>query len=136
MTAKPLAGESVRPGDSDAIGYKTDAGKLRFGLIPVDGLTELAKVFNLGDSKYPPQNWRRGILWSRVYDAILRHIFAWANGESRDPETGCHHLGSAIWNCMVLINYEITHPGNNDIYMPLKNNLKEACEIANKNKPK
>lgn len=77
-------------------GTKLDEGKLPLHLLPLDVLEEIAKVLRFGAVKYAPNNWRRGLTYSRVYAATLRHMFAWWRGEENDPETGLSHLAHAL----------------------------------------
>jgi hypothetical protein len=87
-------------------GVKKDHGKLRYDLIPPEGMEELARVYTIGASKYADRNWELGIKWGRVFGALLRHAFAWARGESHDPVDGQHHLASVAWCALALITYE------------------------------
>lgn len=88
-------------------GPKFDFGKARFDLIPPYPLWELAKIFNIGGGiKYPEHSWEKGILFSRIYGALQRHINLFWSGESLDPEDGLHHLAHAMWCLAVLMEYE------------------------------
>lgn len=89
-------------------GYKADAGKPKFSLIPPKFLRALAAVFTTGGKKYSDWNWYLGMNYSRVYDATERHLNAWWDGETHDPVDGQHHLISAAWGCCVLYIYDIT----------------------------
>jgi len=60
------------------------------------------------------RNWEKGIAWSRVYGAALRHLNAWYGGENLDPETGRSHLWHAATNIMFLMEFENTHPELDD----------------------
>lgn len=90
-------------------GYKDDAGKLRFDLIPAAALEALAEVYTVGAAKYEDRNWERGMRWGRVFAAVMRHLWAWWRGEDADPETGLSHLAHAAWGCLALIEYGRTH---------------------------
>jgi hypothetical protein len=95
---------------------KKDTGKIGgFHLIPVRPLWEFARLFKLGADKYSPRLWEEGMDWSRVYDAMNRHMLAWLSGETHDPVDGQHHLASVAWCAFVLMEYEHTHPELNDI---------------------
>lgn len=83
-----------------------DQGKLNVGLIPIPALLELSMVFTKGAVKYDPENWRKGMLWSRVYTPMMRHFFKWLLGQQRDKENRCHHLLQVAWGCVVLYMYE------------------------------
>jgi hypothetical protein len=66
------------------------------------GLWETAKVLAFGAAKYAPRNWEKGILFSRVYAAALRHALAFNGGEDKDSETGISHLAHLACCCMFL----------------------------------
>lgn len=93
---------------------KHDAGKSRFSLVPVEPLSELVKVYDIGCAKYGRENWRKGMDWSRVYDAMMRHLLAWWGGEKRDPVDGQHHLASVAFGAMTLMWYELRGVGCDD----------------------
>lgn len=87
-------------------GTKKDQGKPAMSLIPSDFLIELAKVLSFGAQKYDPHNWRKGIKWSRMIDAAMRHITAWKEGEDLDAESGLSHLAHASCCLAFLVSYE------------------------------
>lgn len=89
-------------------GRKDDKGKLRYDLIPIEPMKEFAKVWGIGAEKYGDRNWESGILWSRIFSAIFRHLLAFWNGEQFDPEDGQEHLASVAWGAFVLMEYEKT----------------------------
>lgn len=91
-------------------GRKDDGGKLRFDLLPIGPLCELARVYTIGAGKYEDRNWEKGIAYNRVYAAMLRHATAWWGGERDDQEDGQHHLASVAWCALALMEYERTHP--------------------------
>lgn len=47
-------------------------------------------------------NWRKGIAYSRLFDALMRHLWAWWGGEETDPESGESHLDHAACCLMFL----------------------------------
>lgn len=94
-------------------GRKDDGEKLRYDLIPIGPLAEVAHVYTQGAKKYSDRNWEKGLQYSRVYGALLRHIFAWWGGEQRH-EASMHHLASAAWAALALLEYERTHPELDD----------------------
>lgn len=95
-------------------GLKHDADKPSLELIDRTALVELAKVLDFGAKKYSAHNWRKGIQWSRVIGAALRHIEAFNDGENFDQETGLCHLAHAMCCCMFALNYFHTHPELDD----------------------
>lgn len=86
-------------------GVKYDDGKPRWALMPAYSLEEVAKVYTFGATKYADNNWRKGMLWSRTFSAIMRHAWAFWRGETLDPETGLHHMAHAAFGCLTLIEY-------------------------------
>lgn len=72
-----------------------------------------ARVKELGAIKYERDNWRKAGKPDWEYlDACLRHISAHMQGEMYASDSGCTHLGHAMWNIMALqdLNYPgITH---------------------------
>ncbi len=83
------------------IGAKHDAGKLRWSLLPLDATREIVRVLMKGADKYTEGGWEHvEDARKRYYDALLRHVTAWYEGERNDPEWGLHHLAHA--GCCVL----------------------------------
>lgn len=94
-------------------GRKDDSGKLRYDLIP-PSLAEVAKVYTLGGLKYGDRNWEKGIVWSRIFAAMIRHSWAWWWGEECDQKDGQKHLASVAWCALALMHYSTTHPELDD----------------------
>ena len=90
-------------------------GKIRYDLIPVWILEELAKVYTYGTSKYDEENWRKGLLWKKeVIGPLERHLKKWIRGEKLDDESNCHHLAMVMWQCAALMMYEKYGIGRDD----------------------
>lgn len=113
--AGPLSGQATFQIPSGYIpqqmikeGTKHDSGKVGVHLLPPDPLIEIAKVLDFGAKKYDPYNWSKGIKYSRLYGALLRHMWAWWKGESSDSETGLSHLAHAGCCLLFLLQYETT----------------------------
>lgn len=69
-------------------GRKDDQGKLRMDLISPDALKGMVGILNFGSSKYNDRNWEKGISFSRVYGAALRHLISFWDGHEIDEESG------------------------------------------------
>ncbi|MDP0925705.1 DUF5664 domain-containing protein [Paracoccus onubensis] len=95
-------------------GRKDDGEKLPMHLLPPELLTSVASILDFGAQKYAPRNWERGMAWSRVYSALLRHMLAWWDGEDTDRETGKSHLWHAGCCVAFLIAYEARGTGEDD----------------------
>ncbi len=88
-------------------GTKYDEGKIQLDLWSPDAINETGRVLTFGANKYDAYNWAKGIKYSRVFGALLRHLWSWWRGEINDPETGLHHLGHAMCCLMFLLHYEM-----------------------------
>ncbi len=95
-------------------GSKFDSGKPPMSLIPRRALVEEARVLDFGRQKYAAWNWSKGMDWSRLIDAGLRHLTAYADGEDVDPESGLSHLAHARACLGFLLDYEAEHPELDD----------------------
>lgn len=88
-------------------GTKNDEEKVRLELLPYDALLELGKLWTLGAKKYNSRNWEKGIKYSRIFAAMMRHAWAFWNREDKDSETGLSHMIHATWNALALTTYII-----------------------------
>lgn len=95
-------------------GRKNDKGKPPLALIPRRAVEKEAEVLEFGKNKYDSWNWASGIAWSRLLDAVLRHVYAYADGEDLDPESGISHLAHARCGLGFLLDYEQSHPELDD----------------------
>jgi hypothetical protein len=98
----------------DGIAIRSPLQKVRFDLLPIAPLVEVAKVFTFGAYNYGDRNWEEGFSWSRCIGSIWRHFTKWLLGEDRDDESGLHHLAHVIANCLFLMQYTITGRGTDD----------------------
>jgi hypothetical protein len=79
--------------------------KTPLGLIPSYAMAETAWVHKLGAEKYGPFNWRKtGVCASTYVNAIMRHLNAWRDGETLDPESGISHLAHVACSCNILLD--------------------------------
>ena len=86
---------------------KGAAGALKtpLGLIPSYAMEQTALVHQLGAQKYGPYNWRRtGVCASTYVNAIIRHLNAWRDGETVDPESSISHLAHVACSCNILLD--------------------------------
>lgn len=85
-------------------GVKYDGSKPRWSLIPEGVMEEVLQVLEYGAKKYAPDNWKHvPDATTRYYDAAMRHMDAWWQGESYDGETNRSHLAHAMCCLMFLI---------------------------------
>lgn len=76
-------------------GTKYDSKKVPVHLLPPDALWEIAKVLGFGAQKYDEWNWYRGIKYSRLFAACMRHLWQWWRRKDRDAESSLPHLAHA-----------------------------------------
>ena len=106
----------VMDGQPRIDGKKYDEGKPELGLVPKSLIWAVGIILTFGAKKYGPNNWRNGFIWSRVYNALLRHLTAWWGGEDLDTETGKSHLWHAACELAFLIEFEESRTGQDDRY--------------------
>jgi hypothetical protein len=97
-------------------GIKHDGGKPRISLIPREALEGAAKALTFGANKYNAHNFKKGLQYSRLVDAAMRHIIAWVNGEDNDPESGLSHIDHALASLSMLKYMEANKPEMDDRY--------------------
>lgn len=95
-------------------GVKFDIGKPRYDLIAPEFLHGLAEILTFGTAKYTDRNWEQGMEWGRPFGALMRHMWAWWNGEAVDAETGKSHLHHAACCLMFLTAYEARQIGKDN----------------------
>lgn len=93
---------------------KHDQGKPQLGLIPKAGLEYEARAFAYGAEKYGKNNYKSGMGYSRLIDAALRHITAFAAGENDDNESGLSHIGHSRACLAMLAHYIENNVGTDD----------------------
>jgi hypothetical protein len=65
--------------------------------VPAEVLLELGLAMQEGARKYGKFNYRvAGVRASVYYDAAMRHLMAWHEGEDIDPDSGVSHLTKAM----------------------------------------
>jgi len=83
----------------DAVGTK----KVPFSVIPMPVLGEVGLALLEGARKYGRHNYREaGVRASVYFDAMIRHMGAFWEGEDIDPDSGLSHVIKAIAGLMVL----------------------------------
>lgn len=96
---------------SENKGVKSDQGKTQWSYLPIPAVKAVVDVMAYGDTKYPApdgSNWKRvPDAKKRYYNAAMRHLTSWWDGEQNDPETGYNHLAHACSNLLFLLWFEI-----------------------------
>lgn len=94
----------------DAIGVT----KAPMSTIPTPALHLLGLAMLEGALKYGRHNYRRaGIRFSVYYDAVMRHMNAWWEGEDLDPDSGLPHPVKAM-ACLAIMTDALAMGNAND----------------------
>jgi hypothetical protein len=76
---------------------------LRYDLMPSLVVNEAyARVSEFGAKKYDFDNWRKGLPSVQISGSLQRHLWAWLEGQDKDPESGLSHLDHILWNAVAL----------------------------------
>lgn len=87
--------------------------KVQFHVLPMQVVAELSVAMLEGATKYGSHNYRKtGARFSTYYNATMRHLVAYLEGEDVDRESGVNHITKAITSLMVLRDCML-----NDIYV-------------------
>jgi hypothetical protein len=83
----------------DIIGIR----KAPLSTVPMNVVAELGVAMLEGASKYGRHNFRAvGVRASVYFDATMRHLISWWEGEDVDPDSGMSHITKAIASLVVL----------------------------------
>ena len=78
-------------------------GKAPMSTVSAPVMAEIGVAMLEGACKYGRHNFRVvGVRVSVYYDATLRHLFSWWEGEDIDPDSGLSHVTKAIASLLVL----------------------------------
>ena len=82
-------------------GAQRDAseGKGRPSLMSPYALDEYSKQLERGAEKYSARNWEQGMPLCRIFDSLMRHLWAWMLGDATEP-----HLGAIMFNAAALVH--------------------------------
>jgi hypothetical protein len=102
LTEEEFLGRTPEKKDTnpkDAVGVR----KAGMSCVPAEVLLELGLAMQEGARKYGKFNYRvAGVRASVYYDAAMRHLMAWHEGEDIDPDSGLSHLTKAM-ACLCVI---------------------------------
>ena len=72
---------------------------------PTESIRLLGQVHSMGAAKYGAFNWREKTVSSTVYyDAAMRHLMAYFDGQDIDEESGLPHLAHVMACCSILLD--------------------------------
>lgn len=91
-------GGSKPSNPKDIIGVR----KAPLSCVPMNVVAEVGVGMLEGASKYGRHNYRAvGVRSSVYFDATMRHLIAFWEGEDLDPDSGAHHLAKALTSLVV-----------------------------------
>ena len=112
--------------------------------LPVYGIAKLSEHFSLGVAKYPDEvidnvefpNWSKGQYFDKMLiNCVLRHYYAWLNGEEIDSDFGSHHLIAVAWGLCCLhhqfSNYELYKKFDDRMWVGFKYSQLNHDEVDN-----
>lgn len=130
--------EATKPSNpKDLVGV----GKAPMSTVSAPVLAEIGVAMLEGACKYGRHNYRAvGVRASVYYDALMRHIMAWWEGQDTDPDSGMPHIVKAVTTLVVLRDAQIQGmveddrpPSSPEFYTELN---KLAAQIIERHKDK
>ena len=132
MAKKELTSKDTNP--KDAVGI----AKVPLSVVSAPVLMEIGLGMMEGARKYRRHNYRiAGVRASVYYDAAMRHLMGWWEGEDIDPDSGLSHVSKALAcltvlrDSMILGNWKDDRPPRHKIGWIAEYN-KKAKEIIEK----
>lgn len=96
-------------------GNKDKKDKLDWSLVDFDSISELVKVLEFGANKYEKDGWRKGIKYSDLISAMMRHLIKIKEIDIKDEESLLNHTGHIMANAMFLEWMIKNKPEMNDL---------------------
>ena len=94
-----MDGDTKATNPKDAVGIR----KAPLSTVPSGVMAEVGVAMLEGARKYGRHNYRiAGVRASVYYDALMRHMLAWWEGEDVDPDSNLSHVTKAITTLVVL----------------------------------
>lgn len=112
----------------DAVGVK----KVPLSTVSSAVLMEIGLGMLEGACKYGRHNYRvSGVRTSVYYDASMRHLMAFWEGQDIDPDSGLHHVSKAM-SCLAVLRDAMLNDMLNDDRPPKMKNQNWVNELNNK----
>ena len=94
-----------------AVGAKKPA----MSAVPPVALLHIGQAMADGARKYGAFNYReKTVSATTYYNAVMRHLLAWLDGENEAEDSGVHHLAHVMACCAILIDAESVGRLNDD----------------------
>lgn len=107
-------GHLIKENVSSSVDTKFDQHKLRVDLFPFTTLLAISDILTHGAEKYGERNWEKGIEYSRILGALLRHLLRWFYRIEKDIDSGRDHIHHAGCEMAFLQHFEMTGTGIDD----------------------
>jgi hypothetical protein len=92
--------------------------------IPPSAMIYLGQAMANGAAKYGAMNYRETPVRASVYyDAMMRHLFQWWDGEDIASDSKVHHLAHVMANCAILLDTALQGTQKDD--RPIKGKVSE-----------
>lgn len=85
---------------------KFDQNKPRTDLIPPEAILGLADLYAMGARKYADRNWEKGMSYTRLLGALVRHAMAYLSGENYATDDKQHHMLSVAWCALAIFTFD------------------------------
>jgi hypothetical protein len=83
-------------------GLRYNLDKPQWSLVDFKSFEGMVRVLEHGTKKYSRNNWKQGLSVVQTSESLLRHVFAFLNGENIDLESGLSHVSHIQCNAMFL----------------------------------
>ena len=96
---------------------KTRFGKAKPSManVPPVALVHLMMAHADGVKKYGQMNWRDTNVPATIYyDAAMRHLMKWLDGQELDADSGVHHLGHVMACCAIILDAQASNRLSDD----------------------
>ena len=101
-------GKKMPIGNSELVlADRFNKGKRLWSLVPFKALEPMVEVLEFGAKKYSANQWMKGLTYNGVCESLLRHTYAFMEGEDNDPESKLSHLGHMACNVLFLLYYKM-----------------------------
>lgn len=84
------------------LGKRYNEGKTKWSYVPFTALEPMVRVLMFGAEKYGAFNWKKGLKYTEISESLMRHLFAFLEGEDDDQESKLSHVGHILCNAMFL----------------------------------
>lgn len=102
--------------------------KIRYDLVPQNGLEEVHKILNDKLNKYHENQWKKGLKWSEVLSNLKRHLSEFEKGNDFTDE-GFLQLGEVAMNALILCEYFSIYPQGDDRLLTMQDKPIICCDL-------